>query len=670
MTSVGWVLAATVTLALSGVPGLFGSARSLAGQRLAVGLLVAGSVLGWIGVVVALQNAAPDRLSFDWFLPIGRFAVGLDALSALFLAPVFVVPALGAVFGLGYWKQSEHPANGRKLSAFYGLLAAAMTLVVVSADAVLFLIAWEIMALAGYFAMTTEDDDPGVCRAGWIYLVFTHLGTLCLIAMFLLWHGVTGDWSLDDSRQAIAPEAANAIFVLALIGFGCKAGLMPLHGWVPGADACAPCHVAAVKSGVMQKMGLYGILRITAVLGTPPVWWGVTLLSVGVITGVLGIAFAIGQRDLKRLLAYSSIENIGIVAVGMGLALLGRSCDRPEWVLLGLAGALLHVWNHSLFKSLLFLNVGVIDTATGTHDVERLGGLAKSMPRSAALYFIGAWAICALPPLNGFTGEWLMYVGLFHTLVDGPQSLSAATGAWAWAGLCAAALALMGALAVACFVKLFGTVFLGTPRDAKPTVSPRDPGAVQGIPMTLLAAACVTAGLAPWLAAPWLEQAAGAWWFGSRVGRPLLTLAPLHWLTVMGSALAVGAGMIGWLLWRGLRNQAMTAGTWSCGYAQPTPRIQYTGSSFGQTLVGLFGWALWPRTLRPRIRRLFAEPAQFQTEQPDTVLDRLMLPVFRLANRFLPWLRLTQQGLIQVYVAYFVAAVLLLIFWSQFGIES
>jgi hydrogenase-4 component B len=451
------LLVAIALMMVSGVPGTLFSARSAGGQKLATALLSLGALLGLACVALARAGGAEVSLDLAWGVPGSRFAVALDAVGAVFLLPVFVVPALGSVYGHGYWRQSEHPANGRRLTLAYGVLAGAMALVVLARDGLLFLIAWEVMALAAYFAATAEDDKPEVRRAGWIYLVATHVGTLCLFAMFSLWRASTGSLGLA-SATALPAATASALFLLALVGFGFKAGLMPLHVWLPGAHANAPSHVSAVMSGVMLKMGVYGLVRMTLLLPAGPSWWGYTVLAMGAVSSVAGIAFAIGQRDLKRLLAYSSIENIGIVAMGLGLALLGRTEGRPVWVLLGLSGALLHVWNHSLFKSLLFLNAGAVIHAVETREIDRMGGLAKRMPKAAALFAVGAAAICALPPLNGFAGEWLLYNGLFTALGLGPgPSLPAAAVA-------VAALAMTGALAVACFVKLFATVYLGEAR--------------------------------------------------------------------------------------------------------------------------------------------------------------------------------------------------------------
>jgi hydrogenase-4 component B len=654
------ILLAIALLGLSGLPACGLSARSAAGQRLTVALLLIGSGLGLAGVLVSLGGTVPLSMEMPWNLPWGRFAVGLDALSAVFLLPVFVVPALGSIYGLGYWRQSEHQATGQRLGLSFGLLAGSMALVVVARDGVFFLIAWEIMALSAWLAATVNDDEPEVRRAGWIYLVATHAGTLCLIALFALWRRATGDFSLEPAALLPGPMA-NALFVLAVIGFGFKAGLMPLHVWLPGAHASAPSHVSAVMSGVMLKMGVYGIVRMTGLIPAPADWWGGLLVAAGAVTGVAGIAYAMNQRDVKRLLAYSSIENIGIIAMGLGLALLGRSLDRADWVVLGLGGALLHVWNHALFKSLLFLNAGAVIHATGTRNMERLGGLARPMPRVAALFVVGAAAICALPPLNGFAGEWLLYLGLFRTLgLDGEAGSPIVAVA-------AVVLALIGALAVACFVKLLGTVFLGAPRG---TAGDRahDPPASLLAPMIVLAAACLGLGLFPLLAAPMLDAAAGAWSPGSAPAPLLGTLVPFRWLSVAGLATIGLAGATA-LIVRGLPRVrlARAAGTWDCGYARPTARMQYSGSSFSGTLVSFFSFVLWPKTMRPVPRGPFPRSVRFRSFAPDAVLDRMVLPLFGVAGRCLPWLRLLQQGQIQLYLVYFVVILLVLFVGGSLG---
>ncbi len=661
MTILWLILGAAATLGFSGVPALFGSRRARAGQRLTVALMVLGSVAGLAGVAWALATP-PPALTRAWGLPLGQFAVAFDALGAVFLLPVFVVPALGALYGLSYWKQTEHPANGRKLGLVCGLLAGAMVLVVLARDSVLFLVAWEVMALAAFFAATADDDDAEVRRAGWIYLVATHMGTLCLMALFALLRHVSGSTALQPvAAGLLTSAAASTIFILAMVGFGFKAGLVPLHVWLPGAHANAPSHVSAILSGVMLKMGIYGIVRTLTLLPMPPSWWGGLLLGLGATTGVLGIAFAVGQQDLKRLLAYSSIENIGIIAMGLGLGLLGHAHGRPDWIALGLGGALLHVWNHSLFKSLLFFNAGAILHVAHTREIDRLGGLGRSMPRTAALFLLGAAAICALPPLNGFAGEWLLYLGLFRTV-------DAATGsACPAAALGAAALALIGALAAACFCKLFGTVFLGEPRGPLASEA-HDPPAGMTLSMAALGLGCLTLGILPGLALPLLDRAIAVWSALAPVpAAPLATLAPVAWISRLALALIVAGSLAGLLLRRVWRRRPLgRTGTWDCGYARPTARMQYTGSSFGLTLVELFSWALRPRTERPALAGIFPRVSRCRSRVPDTVLDRLVLPLFRQAERLLPRVRLLQQGRIQVYVLYFVAVTLFLLFLGRF----
>jgi hydrogenase-4 component B len=661
MLSVWMVLTAIAVLGFSGLPACLLSSRTAAGQRIATVFMLIGSGLGLSGVVASLSGSTPPTLCVPWSLPFGQFSITIDSISALFLTPVFVVPALGSIYALGYWKQSEHAENGRQLGLFFGLLAGSMAMVVIARDGILFLIAWEVMAIAAYFASTAENDNPDVRRAGWVYLVATHVGTLCLIAMFALWNHATDSFALEPVLK-ISTELAGIIFVLSLIGFGFKAGIMPLHVWLPGAHANAPSHVSAVMSGVMLKMGVYGLVRITALLPVPAMWWGYLLLTLGVITGVAGIAFAIGQNDLKRLLAYSSIENIGIIVIGLGLALLGRSQHRPEWVMLGLGGALLHMWNHSLFKSLLFFNAGAIIHASHTRDIDQMGGLAKGMPRTMVLFVVGAVAICALPPLNGFAGEWLLYNGLFRTLGFGNEPGFPVTA------IAVVPLAMIGALAVACFVKLFGTVFLGSPRR-RTDRHPHDPPVSMILPMAVMAVGCICIGLFPMITTGLLDNAARVWGAWPDPTVSIATAVPLGWISTMGLALMGLIGMIAFALKMLPRvNLISKAGTWDCGYAQPKARIQYTGSSFGQTLVNLFKFILWPKTHRPTIRGIFPRFAHFKSIVPDTILDRLVLPLFKVTGRNLPSLRILQQGQTHLYVLYILVIVIILLICGSIGV--
>jgi hydrogenase-4 component B len=652
------VLLGTIIAAGSGVPGLLLGRHSSAGQWLAVVLAAVGSGLGLAGVGVFWAQGDSQPLVLPWAIPGGEFHVAVDGLSALFLVPIFLISLLGSVYGLGYWKQADHPDNGRKLRLFYGLLTAGMALVVIARNSLLFLAGWEVMALAGFFLVTTEDQEQPAREAGWVYLVATHAATLCLFALFALLRAAADSFTLAPLGQAVSPGLATAIFVLALVGFGVKAGIMPLHVWLPSAHAIAPSHVSALLSGVILKMGIYGLVRVTSLFPHPPPEWGGILLALGAVSGVLGVVFAIAQHDLKRLLAYHSIENIGIILLGVGLALVGRSLGRADWVLLGLAGGLLHVWNHALFKALLFLSAGSVIHTTGTREIDHLGGLARRMPWTTLGFLVGAVAICGLPPLNGFVSEFLIYLGLFGTLgLDkGPT--------YAGAAFVVPALALIGALALACFVKVLGVAFLGTARSAEAAQAHEAGPSMMG-PMAVLVACCFLIGLAPGLVAPILGEAVTAWAPELEAGPHLAALAPLGWISDMGAALLAAVALTGTLLWLRLRASVVESGpTWGCGYAAPTPRMQYTASSFAQMLVGLFGWALRPRTRQPRDLGLFPHKSSFHSEVPDTVLDEAVLPAFRAGAWLLAWFRVFQQGSIQTYLLYIFLALVTLLLWG------
>ena len=676
------LLLAIVLIALSGVPGLFMGRNTLRGQWLATLLAVPGSALGLACVERFWATGENQSLVLPWALPGAEFNMAIDGLSAIFLVPILLISLLGNIYGLGYWKQTEHPNNGRKLRFFYGMLAAGMALVVVARNGILFLFAWEIMALSAFFLVTTEDDKQDVREAGWIYLVATHTATACLIALFGLLAAANHSLTLARlDATSLSPGMATAIFVLALVGFGLKAGIMPLHVWLPSSHAIAPSHVSAIMSGVIIKMGIYGLVRTTSLVPNPPLAWGGIMLGLGVLSGVLGVAFAVGQHDLKRLLAYHSIENIGIIAMGLGVALIGRSLGRTEWVVLGLGGCLLHVWNHALFKALLFLSAGSVIHACATREIDHLGGLAKPMPWTSLCFVMGAVAICGLPPLNGFVSEFLIYLGLFGTVGQPEESFSVAAFA-------APALALIGALAVACFVKVYGAVFLGTARSGHAQGAHESPPTMLG-PMAVLVICCVVIGVAPRLVAPVLEQ--GIWEWAPELnatGLGLATLAPLDWISVMGLALLVGLALAWGVLSSLIERHALASGgTWGCGYAAPTSRMQYTSSSFAQMLVGLFGWALRPWTRRPGKLSLFPQQTEFagepprplpwpgwsavtfpektgfHSEVPDTVLDRAVLPTFHSVARFFSRLRILQQGNIQIYLLYIFLALLALLLW-------
>jgi hydrogenase-4 component B len=663
MNEPAWMIVGAVALlASSGVPGIFLDRTSRAGERIAAVVMAAGAVLGLAGASIAAFAETAPTIDLPWPVPGGGFSVSVDPISALFLAPVFFISLLGSIYGLEYWPQSSYPDSGRKLRVFYGVLTASLALLVVARNAILFLSAWEVMAVASFFLITTQDEDPKVRETGLLYLVLTHVGTLSLFAMFALLRGAMGSFAFAAAPGAApSPAVANAIFLLGIAGFGLKAGLMPLHIWLPSAHANAPSHVSALMSGVLIKMGIYGLVRVTSFFPAPPAWWGTTLLVLGGVSGVLGVAYAIGQHDIKRLLAYHSVENIGIIVMGLGLAVIGRSTHRPELILLGIAGALLHTWNHGLFKALLFLSAGSLIHATGTRGIDRMGGLARAMPRTALAFLVGAVAICGLPPLNGFVSEYLLYVGFFRAVAQpgGDMWLAGAFGA--------PALALIGALAVACFVKVFGAVFLGAPRSAATRGAHESGRAITGS-MGALVAACALIGVAPLLVAPLLDRAAAAW--APEIAPHLASLAvatSLGWIGASAALLvATTVALASRLRARVRAAPAGAAVTWDCGYTAPSARMQYTASSFGDSIVAFFGRTLRPFSHAPTLHGLFPAASTFESHVDDAVLDRVVLPATRSAARAFGRLRWVERGSSQLYIVLIVVAIVAT-FLATFG---
>jgi len=659
------VIAAVVLTGGSGLPGLLLRRRPVLAQRLSCAALCSGAVVGAAAAVAALCAEQPPALALPWSAPGASFALRVDRLSAFFLLPILLVPALGAVYGLAYFPQARLGRKAIRLQLAYGLVTAAMTLVVVAANGVLFLAAWEVMALCGFLLVFTEHDEREAQRAAYVYLASAHAGNLALFAMFALLGQLAGsfEFSAMDGLSAHGPSAA-AVFTLALCGFGLKAGLLPLHFWLPGAHAAAPSHVSALMSGVLLKTGIYGILRVTGFFDALPGWWGAVLLAAGAASAVLGVAFALAQHDLKRLLAYHSVENIGIIAMGMGLALLGRARGDAGLVLLGFAAAVLHTVNHATFKSLLFLGAGAVVHETGTRELDRLGGLARAMPHTAALFLVGAAAICGLPPLNGFASEWLVYLAALRTAFDvGPAPHPH------FAVLAAPVLAFVGGLAVACFVKVHGTVFLGTGRSPHAARAHEPPRAMR-LPMLVLAAVCVGIGLAPAALLPALTRAAAGW---SGMAADALAAPAAEAGAGAARVSLVAAVLAGLVLTLVLLRRRLLPGpqpqaeTWGCGYALPTPRMQYTGSSLADGLVSTFRWAFFPRARVLPPRGVFPGHAAFGASVPDTALEVGIVPALAWLSRLAALARSRLLGAVQFQALLLVSGLVGLLAWLAFG---
>jgi formate hydrogenlyase subunit 3/multisubunit Na+/H+ antiporter MnhD subunit len=588
--------------------------------------------------LAAASLLAPSSPGASLSIPVGLPWLGahfrLDALSAFFLVVINLGSAAASLFGVGYGRHEEAP--GRVLP-FYPAFLAGMNLVLLAADAFTFLFSWEFMSLSSWALVMAHHRRPGNAAAGYLYLLMASFGTLALILAFGLLAGPSGGYDFQAIREAPAtPAVAAVVLVLALVGAGSKAGLVPLHVWLPLAHPAAPTHVSALMSGVMTKVAVYGFVRVVFdLLGPPAWWWGALVLLLGGVTAVLGVLYALLQEDLKRLLAYSTVENIGIIFIGLGLALAFEANEMSGAAALALTAALLHAFNHSLFKSLLFFGAGAVLNATGERNMERLGGLIHRMPRTALAFLVGAAAISALPPLNGFVSEWLTFQAIL---------LSPALPQWLLKFLVPAVgalLALSAALAGACFVKAFGITFLGRPRsDIARDAAETDRWSIAA--MLALAALCLLAGILP----GYVIDALGPV-IASLSGATLPRQEALDWLTIVPVAqsrssyngllvflfVAASAGLGAEAIHRWASAAVRRSAAWDCGFPDPSPATQYTAGSFSQPIRRVFGSV----ALRAREEVHMPppgdpSPARMRVHLHDVPWEALYAPLARLVD--------------------------------------
>jgi hydrogenase-4 component B len=628
-----------VPLALSGALLLAGAVCAFFSGRLwvwAVGLACACGVWAAAGVLVSGEV---------WEAGGAVWALRLDAVCAVFLALVGVVGGCGAVYACGVNGGVEGTARWGRF--WWCVMLGGIGGVLLAAHGIVFLVAWEVFAVSGYFLITQDRTGRAVRSGGWLYLAASHAGTLVLAGMFAALAAGTGSWFLGPvgDRAELAP-----LFWAALFGFGIKAGIFPLHFWLPSAHANAPSHVSAILSGVALKVGLYGIVRFSGWLPLPS-GAGWVVAGLGGVSALLGVAFALGQHDIKRLLAYHSVENVGIILLGLGFAMLAGTGAALGTVFF--AGALLHVWNHGLFKSLLFFGAGSVVHATGTREMSRLGGLWRVMPWTASLFALGAVAIVGLPPLNGFLSEWLIYNGFFGAVLsDWPAGWVAGAGA--------VVLAVTGALALACFVKVCGVVFLGAPRS-EDACRAHECGMAGRAAMVVPAALCVLTGLLPLVSWPLLARAAAAWnpQFAAHGSGGQALLPSLGALAVFQPCLVAAAAAAGLLLWWTARRTGIRRGpTWDCGYAAPTPRMQYSAESFASILTPIFRFALRTETRTKPPRGPFPASASRRTRTPETILENVLAPCASAVLVLADLARRIQHGRVQMYLLYLFVACL------------
>ena len=537
--------------------------------------------------VKAVEALAGGRTVALWAarsLALGCDSGSLDPLSAFFVLLIAVGATAATLYSRGYLSHALERKSPAHLSLHYVALAVmslSMLGVVVSDGGYSFLFFWELMTVASFLLILFDAERREVRRAALAYLIMMHIGFVLLVIGFVRLRLATGSASFAALTPYFADHAFLPLFLVFLAGFGMKAGLFPMHVWLPEAHPAAPSHVSALMSGVMIKTGVYGILRVVAALGTPEALRtaGLVILAAGIATGLWGVILAAAQNDMKRLLAYSSIENIGVIFIGIGIALLGKSSGNPSVTVCGIAGALLHTLNHSFFKSLLFFGAGNVLTQTGTTSLDSLGGAARHMPLTAILFLVGTAAICALPPFNGFVSELLIYSGMFKGIASGSDVLASAAGL--------AALALIGGIVVLAFAKLYGIVFLGTPRSHE-VAEASEVDNFRLAAMALPLAGILFVGLFPITAVTAITRAAG-FFVRMPVSASDWLLAPT--LTAVGRTawlLIAVVAALAWLRHRTLRARKVAQGpTWGCSFTAPNIRMQYTGESFSEGLQSI-----------------------------------------------------------------------------------
>nr|WP_219918630.1 hydrogenase 4 subunit B [Rhodanobacter sp. PCA2] len=649
----GWLLVGG--LGLVRPTGVGWVARVLFPLGALIGLGVAAA-----GVVSLMPAFATQQVVLPLGLPDLPFHVRLDALSGFFLVLLGVAGAGISIFSAGYFRAGEGTAPGL-LCLQYHVFLASMAMVVLADDAYLFMVAWETMALSSYFLVTTQHRLPEIRRAGFLYLLMAHVGALGILLCFGVLHGGSWQMTFDAMRAStLAPLWAGIAFLLALVGFGTKAGMVPLHVWLPEAHPAAPSPVSAMMSGLMLKTAIYGLLRVSLdLLSVGPWWWGVLALVMGLFTALYGVIFAAVQTDMKRLLAYSSIENIGLILAGIGLVLIFRTFDLRVLAALALAAVLIHAFNHALFKSLLFLATGSVMHATGERSLGKLGGLIRRMPWVAAFALIGSLAIAGLPPLNGFVSEWL----LLQTFLQSPHIPHAFLDMIVPLG--AAVIALAAALAGYVMVKFYGVVFLGQHRESS-LATARDASRLERIGLGWLALGCVLVGAFPQVAldvagrvtqalvGATAQRGPSPWWMTPTAANQASYSGLWYWA---GLLLVTGVTFL--LVRRFYRGRSRRTAPWDCGYPWQTPRMQDSAEGFGQPIRHLFGPIF-------KIEREVPRPSDVAPAYRIEIEDRFWVacyqPIGRLLQRVTERMAVLQGGRLSVYLLYsFLTLIFLLV---------
>jgi hydrogenase-4 component B len=668
-----WVMVAGYLIAAA---GLVQPTLRLVRAVTAIGSVVGGAAGLVLSCLVLWTDASLTVDAPSLLAVAGGWLFHLDRLGALFLAVISGVAIPVGIYAASYTAGYEGRCSTRWMSFNFGVFLLSMSLVAAAANAVTFLLCWELMAVSSFFLVVTEHDREQSVQAGLWYLAMTHAGLLALLAAFFLLSAgdppATG-WTFAAMRAAaphLSANTRNAIFLLALAGFGSKAGVVPFHVWLPRAHPAAPSHVSALMSAVMVKLGIYGLLRIGLdLLGGGPSWWGTLLIVLGAASALTGVLYALVADDLKRLLAYSTVENVGLVLLGVGAGFLFLSLSQPEPAMLAISAALLHVINHAAFKGTLFLSAGSIVHATGTRDMNRMGGLVRHMPWTVATLLVGSMSIAALPPLNGFVSEWL----LFQSFLPGVASSRAAIAGLLTLGV--GALALTGGLAAATFVKAFGISCLAIPRSEEAGHAHESPRSMR-VGMVLMAASCPLLALAT---IPTLTTITGAlaglggltwttpaFTLGVALRTPngMATMSPAAIAVVLVAALALT-----WLVVRVIAKPRIRIGdTWGCGRIGQTPRMEYTSTAFAEPLRRVFDQLYRPNddtavgVVRPE-SPYYIESMTYQTTIHPWFQRMLYDPLIDGVERVAAWTRRLQSGSVNAYLGYIVLVLVVLLVW-------
>lgn len=643
---------------------------------LAHGCAAAAGVMGVALGLAGLLADAPLTLALSSNIPHLTFALRLDPLAAFFLLTISLVGLAASVYAFGYVAEFSGRVSFAALGSLLNGFLLSMTLVVLADNGFFFLILWEVMSLLSYALVVTEHEKPGVREAGLLYLVMTHIGTAFIILTFLIFFQETGSFSFEGFRhqdQRLPEGLRSIVFFTALVGFGAKAGIVPLHVWLPYAHPAAPSHVSALMSGVMIKTAVYALIRVyfDFLEGQFPWWWGFTLLVIGGTSALLGVMYALMEHDLKSLLAFSSVENVGIILLGIGAGMIFHTYGLHELAALGLLAGLYHTINHAAFKALLFLGAGSLLFAAHTRNIEEYGGLLRRMPWTGVFFLIGAVAIAGLPPTNGFVSEWLVFQSLFLSFQLPTLFLKLMLP------IAAAMLALTGALALACFAKAFGMAFLAQPRSTHARQATEVPLSMR-IGMGILAGVCALLGLAPMLIVPLLDRITGPL-TGVAISAKVLALdgwvvAPItvefsSISTPVLAALLIGAGVSGLLIARlvGGKVRARYYRTWGCGL-NLTPRMEYTATGFVQPIKKVFETIYQPTVKLEQEflqqSKYFIKHQRFEFHIEPLFEKYLYKPVVAFLLATADRLRIIQAGSLHLYLTYIFVTLVLLLLWA------